>query len=146
MDGHSGYPATDIFAPAGYEFLAVISGRVDFTCPEDLWLPEVDDPNTRGGISVAIIGDDGLRYYGAHLTALAEGIEPGVRVIVGQVLGYVGHTGNARETPTHVHFAISFPTYPEDWKIRRGQINPYPALVAWQRGENFSPVRLPVPP
>jgi peptidoglycan LD-endopeptidase LytH len=139
VDGHSGYFATDIFAPEGYEFLAVTDGMVSFASPEDLWDPLVDDPNTRGGIAVAIIGDDGVRYYGGHLSALAEGIEERVRVSAGQVLGWVGRTGNARDTTSHVHFAISRPTYPEDWKTRRGQVNPCPYLIAWQNGANLIP-------
>jgi murein DD-endopeptidase MepM/ murein hydrolase activator NlpD len=139
IQGHSGYPATDIFAPEGYEFLAVTSGVVDFVCAEDLWDPTIDDPATRGGLSVAIIGDDGVRYYGSHLSQIAEGMTPGVRVAAGQVLGYVGRTGNARNTISHVHFAISAPTFPEDWKTRRGQIDPFPYLAAWQRGEWLMP-------
>lgn len=140
--GHSGYPATDIFVPEGSRFLAVTGGVVDFVSPEDLWSPEVDDPATRGGRSVAILGDDGVRYYGSHLSQVAEGIAPGVRVEAGQLLGLTGHSGNARNTDPHVHFAISAPTFPEDWKTRRGQVDPYPYLQAWERGENLTP-RLP---
>jgi len=142
VDGHAGYPATDIFAPEGYAFLAVTDGVVDYVCPEDRWDPATDDPAVRGGISVAIIGDDGVRYYGSHLLKVMDGLSTGKRVTAGQVLGLVGKTGNARDTLTHVHFAISAPTYPEDWKTRRGQVNPYPYLLAWQNGENLTP-RLP---
>ncbi|WP_238613339.1 M23 family metallopeptidase [Candidatus Oscillochloris fontis] len=137
---HHDYPATDIFCAEGSRFVAPTSGVIDFTSPEDRWSPANDDPALRGGISVAMIGDDGVRYYGSHLSALAEGIAPGVRVEAGQLLGLTGKSGNARNTPPHVHFGISRPTTPDDWQVRRGQISPFPYLKAWQRGENMTPV------
>ncbi|MGA2503936.1 MAG: M23 family metallopeptidase [Anaerolineales bacterium] len=141
--GH-GYPATDIFAPEGSKFVAVTAGVVNFISTEDRWNPEEDDPALRGGLCVAIIGDDGVRYYGAHLSAVEPGISPGVRVTAGQILGYVGHTGDARTTPSHLHFGISPPTYPEDWHARRGEVDPFPFLVAWRGGHNVTPP-LPTP-
>ena len=74
-----GYPATDIFAVVGTKFVAVTDGVVNFVSHKDLWDPTHDDPALRGGLSVAIIGDDGLRYYGSHLSAIAAGIAPGVQ-------------------------------------------------------------------
>ena len=134
-----GYPATDIFAVPGTQFVAVTNGVVDFVSREDLWDPNSDDPAARGGLSVAILGQDGLRYYGSHLSAVTPGIEPGVRVAAGQVLGLVGNTGDARSTMSHLHFGISRPTYPEDWKARRGQVDPYPFLLLWRDGHNITP-------
>jgi murein DD-endopeptidase MepM/ murein hydrolase activator NlpD len=139
-----GYPATDIFAPEGAEFVAVTDGVVDFVSYEDRWDPSHDDLALRGGLCVAIIGDDGVRYYGSHLSAIEPGINPGVRVVAGQVLGHVGHTGNARTTQSHVHFGISHPTYPEDWRARRGEVDPFPFLLAWREGHNVTPP-LPTP-
>lgn len=136
---HHDYPATDIFCPAGSEFVAPIDGVVDFVSYTDEWNPRTDRPEFRGGLSVAIIGDDGWRYYGSHLSAIAEGIAPGVRVSAGQVLGYTGNSGNARSTPPHLHFGISYPTTPDDWKTRRGQIPPYHYLVAWSKGDMKTP-------
>lgn len=136
--GH-GYPATDIFAPEGAKFVAVTGGVVDFVSNGDHWNPEDDDPALRGGLSVSIIGDDNVRYYGSHLSAVERGIYPGVRVTVGQILGYVGHSGDARTTPSHLHFGISHPTYPEDWHARRGEVDPFPFLVAWRDGHNVTP-------
>jgi murein DD-endopeptidase MepM/ murein hydrolase activator NlpD len=136
---HHDYPAADIFCPVGSQFVAVTDGVVDFVSVEDQWDPEVDDPATRGGISVAIIGDDGVRYYGSHLSQVAEGIAPGLRVQLGQLLGLTGHSGNAEGTPAHLHFGISHPTTPDDWQVRRGQVSPYDYLRAWQRGENVTP-------
>ena len=137
--GHHDYPATDIFVPIGSSVVAVTNGIVDFVSYEDHWDGKVDDPATRGGLSVAIIGDDGVRYYGSHLSAIAPGIMPGVRVRAGKLLGYSGRTGNARVTAPHLHFGISHPTYPEDWEVRRGEISPYPYLQAWARGEMLRP-------
>jgi peptidoglycan LD-endopeptidase LytH len=135
-----GYPAIDIFAPAGWKYVAVTSGTVEFISPRDVWDKAADDPNARGGISVAIIGNDGIRYYGSHLSGIAEGIRSGVKVTAGQVLGYIGESGNARGRGTHLHFGISHPTYPEDWKTRRGEINPFPYLNAWVAGLNVTPL------
>jgi murein DD-endopeptidase MepM/ murein hydrolase activator NlpD len=136
---HHDYPATDIFCPIGSTFLAVTDGIVDYVSSTDSWEPAVNDGATRGGLSVAIIGDDGIRYYGSHLSQIADGIAPGVRVTVGQVLGLTGKSGDARTTDAHLHFGISHPTTPEDWAVRRGEVSPYATLRAWQRGEDLTP-------
>lgn len=138
--GHHDYPATDIFAPEGTPFVAVTSGVVDYVSRQDTWDPAVDDPATRGGISVALVGDDGVRYYGSHLTKVAPGIVPGVRVEAGQVLGFTGDSGNARGTTPHLHFGVSHPTFPTDWEVRRGEVDTYPLLRSWQAHRNASPV------
>jgi murein DD-endopeptidase MepM/ murein hydrolase activator NlpD len=138
-DGGHPYPATDIFAPVGTKFVAVTGGVVDFVSYTDRWDPAVGDMAVAGGLCVAIVGDDGVRYYGSHLRAIADGIRPGVRVEPGQLLGYVGTSGNAVGKDPHVHFGISRPTYPEDWQARRGQVDPYPFLLAWRAGHNVTP-------
>jgi peptidoglycan LD-endopeptidase LytH len=134
-----GYPAIDIFAPDGWDYVAVTSGTVEFVSYKDVWDPSVDDPGTRGGIAISIIGDDGIRYYGSHLSKISEGIETGMHVSAGQLLGSIGDSGNARGRGSHLHFGISRPTYPEDWKIRRGEIDPFPYINAWVAGINVSP-------
>jgi len=58
------------------------------------------------GISVEIQDAQGIQYFYAHLSAWAEPINVGDQVHVGQVLGYLGHTGNAIYTPPHVHLEI----------------------------------------
>jgi murein DD-endopeptidase MepM/ murein hydrolase activator NlpD len=136
---HHDYPAADIFCPIGSQFVAPTDGVVDFVSREDLWDPSADDPEVRGGLSVAIVGDDGVRYYGSHLSQVADGIEPGVRVAAGQTLGLTGKSGNAEGTDPHLHFGISHPTTPDDWQVRRGEIPPYEYLRAWQRGEDVMP-------
>ncbi len=137
---HHDYPAVDIFCPIGSLFVAPTGGVVDYVSMKDIWDPAVDDPATRGGLSVAIIGDDGVRYYGSHLSSVQQGIVPGVRVAAGQTLGRTGHTGDARFVDPHLHFGISHPTTPDDWKTRRGEFSPYKYLRAWQAGTQLRPV------
>jgi len=136
---HHDYPATDIFCPVGSLFVAPTDGVVDFVSSADEWDPGRDDPALRGGLSVAIVGDDGVRYYGSHLSAVADGIVVGARVAAGQTLGLTGKSGNARTTPPHLHFGISRPTTPDDWAVRRGEVPPFPYLRAWAAGESVTP-------
>ena len=136
---HHDYPASDIFVPIGSHFVAVIDAIVDFVSDTDEWDPKVNAGSTRGGLSVAIVGDDGVRYYGSHLSRIAESITPGVRVQAGQRLGLTGKSGDARVTAPHLHFGISHPTSPGDWAVRRGEINPYRYLNAWRKGVRLTP-------
>ena len=136
---HHDYPATDIFADVGSEVVAVTDGVVELVIAVDSWDPTTDVPADRSGLAVGIIGDDGVRYYGSHLDAVAPGISVGMRVSAGTLIGYVGKSGNARNTPPHLHFGISRPTTPDDWQTRRGQISPYPFLRAWEQGEQLAP-------
>jgi len=137
---HHDYPATDIFCDEGNEFVAVTDGVIDYISFKDIWDPKTNDPNYRGGLSVAIIGSDGVRYYGSHLQAIAPDLQVGMTVTAGQLLGLTGKSGDARSTPAHLHFGISHPTTPEDWQVRRGEIWPYPYLQAWRKGEMRAPV------
>jgi murein DD-endopeptidase MepM/ murein hydrolase activator NlpD len=132
--GHA-YLATDIFAPIGTAFVAVTSGVIQGVSRTDVWNPDIDDGANRGGLFVSLIGDDGVRYYGSHLSAVADGIEAGVRVEAGQLLGNVGVSGSARDTPPHLHFGISRPTALDDWETRRGEVDPVPFLDAWLAGD-----------
>lgn len=136
---HHDYPATDIFSAKGCRFVAVTDGVVSEVSTVDRWDPKTDLGADRGGRSVAIVGDDGVRYYGSHLLSVAAGIAPGVRVRAGQLLGLVDNSGDARFTATHVHFGISWPTRPGIWWIRRGVIYPWPYLDSWRHGGNRSP-------
>jgi murein DD-endopeptidase MepM/ murein hydrolase activator NlpD len=136
---HHDYPATDIFAPRGSRFVAPTAGVVDFVTRTDEWDPKTDDPSLRGGRSVAIVGDDGVRYYGSHLLDVASGIAPGHRVDAGDLLGHVDSSGNARGIDPHLHFGISHPTTADDWKVRRGEVSPYDVLNAWKSGDNARP-------
>ncbi len=137
---HHDYPATDIFAPTGTTVVAVTDGIVDELRRDDPWDPAVDDPVTRGGRYVSVVGDDGVRYYCSHLESVASDIEESGRVAAGQVIGTIGTSGNAARTSPHCHFGISHPTFPGDWEVRRGEIWPYDYLLAWRDGEDVTPV------
>ena len=136
---HSYYPATDIFTDRGCAFVAPTDGAVDEVSRVDRWDPTSDRGADRGGLSVSIIGSDGVRYYGSHLQSIAPGIAHGARVRAGQLLGRIDNSGSARTTPTHVHFGLSWPTPPGIWWIRRGLVYPWPYLDAWRAGRNLSP-------
>lgn len=137
---HHDYPATDIITKKGCAFLAPIDGMVDEVSRKDRWSGKTNRGQDRGGLFVSIIGSDGVRYYGSHLSEVAVGIEPGAPVSAGQELGKVGDTGSARGTSPHLHFGLSWPTEKGDWKIRRGALLPYKYLKSWQKGGNLSPV------
>jgi murein DD-endopeptidase MepM/ murein hydrolase activator NlpD len=76
--------------------------------------------NNLGGKTVAVLGRGGRMYYYAHLDGYAEGLEVGHSVRKGSRIGYVGNTGNARTTPSHLHFGVYTPT---------GALDPLPMLV-----------------
>jgi murein DD-endopeptidase MepM/ murein hydrolase activator NlpD len=73
-----------------------------------------------GGLAAYVTMPDGTYFYMAHLDALAPGLTDGQRVTTGQVVGYVGDSGNARGGKPHVHFEI----HPRGG----GPINPKPYL------------------
>ena len=75
---HAEYTATDIFVRCGARIVSPVNGVVVESRRVDAYDPNVDDPATRGGRSVAIVGDDGVRYYLAHFEQIDDGIEPGV--------------------------------------------------------------------
>ncbi|WP_433530381.1 M23 family metallopeptidase [Micromonospora sp. CA-263727] len=136
---HSAYPGTDIFADCGEPFVAVTDGTIGEVSRRDRYSKRGVQGPYNGGLSVSVIGDDGVRYYGSHLTEVAEGIDPGVRVRAGQQLGTVGRTGNANNV-CHLHFGISPPCLGEDgWWIRRGVVWPAPYLDSWRKGGNRAP-------
>ena len=90
--GKTGKPhqGIDIFGNEGAPILAVDDGQLRFAL----------DP--LGGNAFYLTSTDGTTYYGAHLSAYA-GTAPRA-VVAGDVVGYVGHTGNAAGTPSHLHF------------------------------------------
>jgi murein DD-endopeptidase MepM/ murein hydrolase activator NlpD len=137
---HSGYPATDIFADCGEPVVAVTDGKVLEVSRVDKYSKTGVQGPYNGGLSVSLLGDDGVRYYGSHLTVVQSGIEAGVRVRAGQRLGTVGKTGNANNV-CHLHFGIS-PVCKRtgDWWIRRGVIWPAPFLNDWRKKKSTSPV------
>ena len=136
---HHDYPATDILGKKGCKFVAVTSGVVDEVRKVDTYNYKKPTGDTKGGIFVSIVGNDGVRYYGSHLMKVAPGIEPGVHVEAGTLLGYLGDSGDARGTAPHVHFGISWPTKEGIWWVRRGELYPWRYLDSWRAGKDASP-------
>ena len=84
------HEGVDMLAPTGTPIYAVVSGSVSFK------------QNRLGGNAVSLAGDNGNRYYYAHLSRY-EGVSR--RVNQGDVIGYNGDTGNATGIP-HLHFEV----------------------------------------
>ncbi len=122
--GHR-YPGIDIFCKKGAVFVSPVSGTVEDAQKEDIWDRNVNGPENKGGRWVSVAGDDGYRYYGSHLERIADGIYIGKRVKPGDVLGYIGNSGNSKGSPIHLHFGISRVSRPYSWKVRKGEIEPY---------------------
>jgi murein DD-endopeptidase MepM/ murein hydrolase activator NlpD len=136
---HHDYPATDIITDCGNRFVAVTSGTILTVTRVDRWKASKNAGATRGGLSVSLLGDDGVRYYGSHLSVINAGIEPGVHVSKGQPLAKVGDTGDA--SACHLHFGISPPcARTGDWWNQRGTVYPWPFLDAWRKGRSKSAV------
>ena len=112
--GGASHEALDIMAPRGTPVLAVEDGRV-----AKLFLSKA------GGITLYQF-DPGTEYvyYYAHLDRYAEGVAEGAAVLKGQVIGYVGSTGNASPDAPHLHFAV-FRLGPERQWWRGTPINPF---------------------
>jgi murein DD-endopeptidase MepM/ murein hydrolase activator NlpD len=142
---HHDYPASDIFAKKGCAFVSPIAGVIDEVNTVDKWSGKTNLGADRGGLSVSIIGEDGLRYYGSHLSKIEAKVIPGYKVATGEKLGEVGSTGSARGTKPHLHFGISYPTEKGIWWVRRGvglekgKSSPWKYLQAWQAGNDLKP-------
>ena len=143
---HHDYPAADIFGKKGCAFVSPVAGVVDEVNTVDKWSGKTNKGADRGGLSISIIGDDGNRYYGSHLSKIEINIVPGLRVGSGEKLGEIGSTGSARGTKPHLHFGISYPTDKGIWWVRRGvgleskgKTSPWKYLQAWQAGKDLKP-------
>lgn len=137
---HHDYPASDMFAPCGTQVVSPVAGVIQDVSRTDEWSSKNDDAAVRGGLSVSVVGDDGVRYYGSHLSSVDPAANPGVRVDPGTPLGKVGDSGNAKGSGCHLHFGISPVTRAGDWKVRRGAVYPWPYLDSWRDGGQKSPV------
>jgi murein DD-endopeptidase MepM/ murein hydrolase activator NlpD len=118
---HNGHPheAIDIIEPKGTPVHVVVSGTV-----RKLFLSKP------GGNTVYEFDDMGVYcYYYAHLDGYTKGLREGMRVEHGDIIGYVGSTGNADPRAPHLHFAI-FELGPERLWWKGKAIDPYPGLVA----------------
>ncbi len=115
------HDAIDIMAPAGTPVLAVADGTI-----EKLFDSE------RGGLTIYQFEPTGrYTYYYAHLQRYADGLAEKQSIKRGQVIGYVGSTGNADPAAPHLHFAI-FLLGPERHWWEGTAINPYQVLAQGQ--------------
>jgi murein DD-endopeptidase MepM/ murein hydrolase activator NlpD len=104
-DGNRKHEAIDILAPRGTPVLAVEDGTIArlFT-------------SKAGGLTIYQFDPaERFIYYYAHLDRYAENLNQGDRVRKGQVIGYVGTTGNAPKDTPHLHFAIFRMTDEKKW-------------------------------
>lgn len=136
---HHNYPATDILAKKGCLFVAPTNGIIDEVNRVDKFSWKTDLGADRGGLSLSMIGDDGVRYYGSHLSAIEAKIVPGYRVAVGELMAHTGDSGDAKGTAPHLHFGISWPTPANIWWVRRGELYPWRYLDAWRAGKDANP-------
>ena len=115
--GNREHEAIDILAPTGTPVIAVEDGTI-----AKLFVSKA------GGITVYQF-DPGKEYsyYYAHLDRYADGLKEGATVHRGQVLGYVGVSGNAPKNTPHLHFAV-FRLTPEKQWWQGTPIDPYDIL------------------
>jgi murein DD-endopeptidase MepM/ murein hydrolase activator NlpD len=111
----------DIFAPLGAPVLAVANGIVYSVG----W-------NKVGGLRFWLQDLAGNEFYYAHLSAFSPLAINGAQVRAGDVIGFVGNTGDAEHTPYHLHFEV----HPVSLLYRGydgSAVPPYPYLLAWKR-------------
>lgn len=115
------HDAIDIIAPQGTPVVATADGTV-----LKLFLSD------KGGVTLYELDpSERYVYYYAHLMRYAEGVTEGKQLRRGDVIAYVGDTGNAGAGNYHLHFAISKISSPRQWS-GGDPINPYPLLVRKQ--------------
>lgn len=107
------HAGTDVFAPRGTPVIASADGTIGALAAD----------TAIGGNSLKVFAPDGSYFYYAHLDGFAPGIANGTSVELGQVIGYVGDTGNALGTPPHLHYEI----HPGGG----APVNPVPYLDRW---------------
>lgn len=107
--GKRKHKGIDIFAPRNTPIVAVADGVISFIG---------DQP--KGGHCIWLTTESGASFYYAHLERWAAGLFEGMEVRAGDLLGFVGNTGNAISTPPHLHFGIN---------SNDEMVNPYPLLV-----------------
>jgi murein DD-endopeptidase MepM/ murein hydrolase activator NlpD len=116
--GKRRHEAIDILAPRGTPVVAVGDGRIAklFTSAAGGITAYQYDPEQR------------FIYYYAHLDRYAEGLKEGDAVKRGDLIGYVGTTGNAPKNTPHLHFTIFRAGADKKW-WKGTAINPYPFLA-----------------
>src|SRR6266566_4265107 len=114
----------DIFSPLGTPILACADGTV-FSVG---W-------NGVGGNRLWLRDGQGNEFYYAHLSAYSPAARNGNRVKAGEVIGFVGNTGDAEGTPYHLHFEVHPVAYLG--LGYDGAVDPSPYLNAWQQQKNL---------
>jgi murein DD-endopeptidase MepM/ murein hydrolase activator NlpD len=116
--GGKAHEATDILAPRGTPVLAMEDGVI-----QKLFLSKP------GGLTIYEFDHESIFcYYYAHLERYRDGLREGMQVHRGEVIGYVGTTGNASGGTPHLHLAI-FKLLPEKRWWQGTAIDPYPLLM-----------------
>jgi murein DD-endopeptidase MepM/ murein hydrolase activator NlpD len=116
--GGKAHEATDILSPRGTPVLAMDDGVI-----QKLFLSKP------GGLTIYEFDrEEMFCFYYAHLDRYAEGLREGMRVHRGDVIGYVGTTGNAPPNTPHLHLAI-FRLGPEKRWWQGTAVDPYPVLI-----------------
>ena len=112
------HEATDIMAPRGTPVHAIEDGSI-----RKLFLSKA------GGITIYEFDPESIYcFYYAHLDHYAAGLHEGQQVKKGDIIGYVGSTGDASEAAPHLHFAIVKLGPGKEW-WKGTAINAYPILV-----------------
>ncbi len=116
-DGGRTHKGIDIMAPKGTPVIAATAGRI-------MRLHQSD----RGGVTLYQQDEDGQHiFYYAHLDRYADGVRAGMKVRQGQVIAYVGESGNA--PVPHLHFEIQMQNSSRRWWSGEA-FNPYPVLLS----------------
>ncbi len=149
------HQATDIMAKKHQKVHAARAGTI-------CWIPGIDEPMPSYGYMITVCGRDGRSYSYVHLNndtpgtddgkggpehAYAEGLVRGSKVKRGQLLGWVGDSGNAEATAPHLHFQIVDPLL-DDPRIQKDgydpkRVNPYKSLRAAERRGDYPGVFFP---
>lgn len=116
------HEALDILAPKGTEVFAVADGR----------LTKLFNSKPGGITLYQFDMSEKYAYYYAHLDRYADGIKEGMMLKRGDLVGYVGYTGNADQAAPHLHFAV-FELGPEKQWWKGTPLNPYPLLGGGKR-------------
>jgi|GEM_PF-2715491 len=129
------HKGTDVFTDKHTPVVAVVDGTIVLVRHSNTGL---------SGNMVVLEGDDGVRYFYIHLNndepgtdngenlydqAFAPGIKAGTEVHAGDPVGFVGDSGNAENTPSHLHFGVRAPD--------GAAVNPYPILAAADPGGTY---------
>ena len=111
--GQGAHQGNDIIGTMGMQLVSCVDGTISRLTREETGL---------GGIWIWIVDGQGNEYYYAHMASIAPELKAGSKVTVGQFVGTMGMTGDARGTIPHLHFEIR--------PNGGGSINPFTELRA----------------